>query len=315
MKIIIPGGSGQVGTILARHFHTAGDEVVILSRAPRELPWKALPWDGKTLAGWAKEFEGANAVINLAGRNVNCRYKERNRREILESRVNSVRAVGQAIENCSSPPPVWLQASTATIYAHRFDAPNDEFTGIIGGNEPEAPDSWKFSIEVAKAWEQAVDEAHAPRTRKVKMRSAMIMSPDPGGIFATLLMLVRLGIGGKAGSGRQFISWVHYQDFVRAVRWIIRNERLEGVINIASPNPIPQVEFMHHLRSAWGMPIGLPATKWMLEIGAFFIRTETELILKSRRVIPGRLSQDGFQFEYPAWPGAARDLCAAWRAR
>lgn len=314
MKIIIPGGSGQVGTILARHFHSKGDEVVILSRSARELPWRVAQWDGATVGAWADEFESADVVINLAGRTVNCRYTQENQREILESRVNSVRAVGQAIARSSNPPSLWLQASTATIYAHRFEAANDEYNGIIGGNEPDAPDKWKFSIDVAQAWERALDEAEVPRTRKVKMRSAMIMSPDPGGIFGTLLRLVQLGLGGRAGSGRQYISWVHHRDFVRALEWIIGREHLNGVINIASPNPIPQADFMRHLRDAWGMPIALPATEWMLEIGAFFLGTETELILKSRRVVPGKLIQDGFEFAYPEWPEAAEDLCADWRA-
>lgn len=315
MKVIIPGGSGQVGTLLARHFHGKGDEVVILSRSARELPWRAVPWDGKTVDGWAEEFEGADVVINLAGRNVNCRYTPKNKREILESRIHSVKAVGQAVAQSSDPPPVWLQASTATIYAHRFDAPNDEFSGLIGGNEPDAPDKWRFSIEVAQAWERTLDRVDVPNTRKVKMRSAMIMGPDPGGIFSVLLRLVRWGLGGRVGSGRQYMSWVHYQDFIRALEWIMKHEHLEGVINIASPYPIPYAEFMRHLREAWGMPIGLPATTWMLEIGAFILRTESELVLKSRRVVPGRLSKDGFTFDFPEWPQAAQDLCDEWGGR
>lgn len=309
MKLVIPGGSGQVGTMLARHFHSQSDEVVILSRSRRQLPWKSVLWDAETPGGWTNELEDADVIINLAGRNVNCRYTERNRREILESRVNSVKAVGRGIQGCSTPPPLWLQASTATIYAHTFGAPNDEFTGTIGGNEPEAPDKWKFSVDVAQAWERTLDEMKVPDTRKIKMRSAMIMDPEPGGIFHTLLTLTRIGLGGRAGSGRQFISWIHYRDFIRAVEWMIDRPHLDGVINIASPNPIPHAEFMRHLRDAWGMPIGLPAAEWMLEIGAFFIRTETELILKSRRVVPGRLSQDGFEFRFPEWQQAAQDLC------
>jgi len=272
-------------------------------------------WDGASLGEWVHALDGADVVINLAGRNVNCRYNAENRRQIMDSRVNSVRAIAKAIAECSSPPPIWLQASTATIYAHRFDAPNDEFSGLIGGNEPDAPDKWRFSIEVAKAWEQELDLANVPQTRKVKMRSAMIMSPDPGGIFATLLGLVRFGLGGRAASGRQFISWIHYRDFVRAINWIIEHPDLDGVVNIASPNPLPQADFMRALRKAWGTPIGLPATKWMLEIGALFLNTETELILKSRRVIPSKLLQQGFRFEFPDWEEAARDLCTAWRTR
>ena len=309
MKVMIPGGSGQVGTLLARVLHHEGHEVVVLSRQPATRPWRVLPWDGATPGDWVKELNGCDAVINLAGRSVNCRYGARNRREILDSRVLSTRVVGQGIAQSAHPPRVWLQASTATIYSHRFDAPNDERSGLIGGNEPNAPSSWKFSIDVAQAWERAFNDAITPQTRKVALRSAMTMSPDAGGIFDTLLRLVRFGLGGSAGDGRQFVSWVHYTDFVEAIHWLIDHDAFEGVVNIASPNPLPFAEFMRCLREAWGMPFGLPASNWMLEIGALFMRTETELILKSRRVIPGRLLKEGFVFKYPLWPDAARDLC------
>jgi NAD dependent epimerase/dehydratase family enzyme len=171
MKVVIPGGSGQVGTVLARYFHTQGDEVVVLSREPIAAPWRVLAWDGETLGGWSKEFEGADVVINLAGRSVNCRYTPVNRTAILQSRVLSTRAVGRAIAHASYPPKLWLQASTATIYAHRFDAANDEYTGILGGEEPDAPDTWRFSIDVAKAWEKAASEVNTPNTRRVLLRS------------------------------------------------------------------------------------------------------------------------------------------------
>jgi len=313
MKIVIPGGSGQVGTILARAFHQAGHEVIVLSRRPGKSPWRSVAWDSTTLGDWTAELEGSDAVINLAGRNVNCRYTARNRRLILESRVRSTQVVGRAIAATSRPPRVWLQAGTATIYAHRYDAPNDEATGIIGGGEPDAPSTWGFSIDVAKAWEQAFNDSATSRTRKVLMRSAMTMSPDRGGIFAVLLRLVRLGLGGRVGDGRQYVSWIHYQDFIRAVLWMIEHEELEGVYNLAAPNPLPYAEFMQTLRAAWGTPLGLPAAKWMLEIGTFLLRTESELILKSRRVVPSRLLHTGFAFHYPTWSEAARDLCT--RAR
>lgn len=315
MKIIIPGGSGQVGTMLAREYHSRGHHVVVVSRKPGAAPWRVLPWDASTLGNWAAEFENSDVVINLAGRSVNCRYHDANRRAILDSRVDSTRTVGQAIANCKVPPRVWLQASTATIYAHRYDAPNDEMTGIIGGNEPDAPDTWRFSIDVATAWERACNECATPKTRKILMRSAMTMSPHPGGIFTTLLGLVRKGLGGTCGNGRQFVSWIHDRDFIRAVDWLIENEDLTGPINICSPNPLPNRNFMRELRLAWGAFIGLPATEWMLEIGARVLRTETELILKSRRVVPGRLTASGFQFMQPTWPKAAEDLCRRWRAR
>jgi uncharacterized protein len=313
MKIVIPGGSGQVGTTLARAFQRDGHEVTVLSRQPDTRPWPVTVWDGATLGGWSKALDGCDAVINLAGRSVNCRYTPANRKTILESRVLSTRVVGQAIAQAARPPRVWLQASTATIYAHRYDAPNDETSGVLGGQEPDMPGSWTFSTDVARAWERAFDDATVPQTRKVALRSAITLSPDAGGIFDTLLGLVRLGLGGSAGDGRQFVSWVHSEDFVQAIRWLIGREDIDGAVNIASPNPLPNAEFMRVLREAWGTPIGLPATKWMLEIGAILMRTETELILKSRRVVPRRLLEHGFVFKYALWPDAARDLCRQWR--
>ncbi len=309
MKIVLPGGSGQVGTVLARGFQADGHDVVVLSRQPRPTPWRTVEWDARTSGSWTSELEGADVVINLAGRNVNCRYGSENRRQIMDSRVNATRAVGAALAAAARPPRVWLQASTATIYAHRFDAPNDEATGILGGEEPDVPASWRFSIDVARAWERAANNALTPRTRTVLLRSAMIMSPDRGGIFDTLLTLVRLGLGGRAGDGRQFVSWIHYVDFIRALYWLIDNDEINGAVNVASPNPLAYGDFMNALRAAWGMPIGLPATRWMLEVGAFVLRTETELVLKSRRVVPGRLLSGGFSFDFPQWPVAARDLC------
>ena len=314
MKIVMPGGSGQIGTLLGRAFQGLGHEVVELSRRPSSRPWRVLPWDAKTVGPWAAEFEGADAIINLAGKNVNCRYDPVNRAEILQSRVDSTSAVGEAIQRAQHPPRVWLQSSTATIYAHRFDAANDEATGIIGGNEPGVPDTWSFSIEVAKAWERAAKEAGPlPKTRTVLLRSAMTMSPDAGGIFDIMLRLVRLGLGGTAGDGKQFISWIHEADFIRAVQWLIENESISGAVNVCAPHPLPNAEFMREFRQAWGARIGLPAARWMLELGAVFLRTETELILKSRRVVPGRLLQAGFAFHFPDWPSAVRDLCKRWR--
>jgi hypothetical protein len=310
MKIVIPGGSGQVGTILARALHADGHEVVVLSRNPSAAPWRTMKWDATMLDKWAAEIDGADVVINLAGRSVNCRYTAENRREIMESRIRSTRLVGAAIARAVHPPRVWLQASTATIYAHRFEAANDEATGIIGGHEPGVPDTWCFSIEVATSWERAAREANAaaPSTRLVLMRSAMTMSPDRGGIFDTLLGLAKRGLGGNAGDGRQFVSWIHEFDFVRAIRWLIDHGDISGPVNLASPTPLPYGDFMRALREAAGARAGLPAARWMLEVGAVFMRTETELVLKSRRVVPGVLLKSGFVFEHPAWPAAAHEL-------
>jgi uncharacterized protein len=316
MKLILPGGTGQVGTILARAFHAEGHQVVVLGRHPAAAPWRVLRWNpaaGGEREEWMDAFDGADVVVNLAGRSVNCRYTAKNRKEIMDSRIASVRAVGRAIARAKRPPSVWLQASTATIYAHRYDAPNDDVTGIIGGAERGAPDSWRFSIDVATSWEAALDAIETPHTRKVKLRSALTLSPDRGGIFDTLLGLIRRGFGGTSGDGRQYVSWVHERDFIRAVSWIAGRDHLDGAVNIASPHPLPNREFMAALRRAWGAPVGLPATKWMLEIGAVLLGTETELVLKSRRVVPRRLLEDGFTFEYPRFEDAARELCQRWR--
>jgi uncharacterized protein len=313
MKIVIPGGTGQVGVLLGRAFHADGHEVIVLGRNPSNAPWSTLEWDAESLGEWVASLNGADVVINMAGQNVNCRYTAANRKEIIASRVNSTRLIGEAINQVANPPKIWLQASTATIYSHRFDAPNDEYSGIIGGQETDAPKKWQYSIKVAQAWERTLDEAQVRNTRKIKLRSAMIMSPGRDGIFDTLLKLVRVGLGGRAGSGKQYVSWIHEIDFIRSINWLIENPDVEGVVNIASPNPLPYVEFISAIRTAWGIRLGLPATHWMLEIGSFFLRTETELVLKSRRVVPGKLLNKGFKFAYPNWSGAVNELVQRWR--
>lgn len=288
---------------------------MVLSRKPAEAPWRIVGWDGETLGEWTAEIEGADAVINLAGQSVNCRYTAENRKLIKDSRVKSTTVIGDAIAQAWKPPRAWLQASTATIYAHRYDAPNDEATGIIGGSEPNAPDTWRFSIDVATSWEGALKESPTPNTRRVAMRTAIVMNPDHGSPFDILLRLVRFGLGGQAGDGKQYMSWIHDQDFVRAVLWLIEHDELEGPVNLAAPNPLTNAEFMRVLRSAWGIPFGLPACEWMLELGAFMLDSEPELILKSRRVVPTKLLQSGFTFQFPAWPDAAHELCSRARRK
>ena len=305
--VVIAGGSGFLGQILACHFQEGGWEVVVLSRARRQagLIGRTVEWDGRTLGFWQKELEGAAAIINLSGKSVDCRYHARNRKEILESRVNSTRVLGDAISRCTRPPSVWLNASTATIYRHTFAEPWDE-TGEIGAAH-EAKDA--FSIDVAKAWETTLEEAKTPRTRKVAMRSAMVLGLGGNSVFPVLRRLVRFGLGGRMGSGSQFVSWIHQTDFCRAVEWLLRHDQLEGPVNLAAPNPLPNREMMRTLRQVCGVPFGLPATNWMLEVGAFFLRTETELIIKSRRVLPRRLLESGFEFRFPGIREALEDLC------
>jgi uncharacterized protein (TIGR01777 family) len=235
--------------------------------------------------------------------------------EIKESRIVTTRLVGEAIASAAYPPALWMNASTSTIYRHAIDRPMDDIDGEIGGNEPGTPSTWRFSYDVATSWERTFFAARTPHTRKVALRTSMTMSPDKGGVFDTLLTLVRFGLGGKAGSGQQFVSWVHHADFVRAVEFLIERTDLDGCINVTSPHPLPNRDFMADLRRAYGATVGLPAAAWMLEIGAIFLRTETELILKSRRVVPRRLVDAGFDFQFPEWSSAASDLVQRRRSR
>ncbi|MBN8711441.1 MAG: TIGR01777 family protein [Verrucomicrobia bacterium 61-8] len=310
MKIVIAGGSGHVGQAIRRNWQRPEDEIVILSRRPRSGGCREVGWDGKSSGAWVEELDGCDVLINLAGRSVNCRYTEENQGAIMDSRVYSTRALGEAIRSCKRPPAVWLQSSTATIYAHTHGAGHTEEHGVIGGNEPGVPAKWRFSIDVATAWERECLAAKTPSTRKVLLRSAIIMSRDHGSAFDILLRLARLGLGGKMGDGRQYMSWVHEGDFVRALRWIIGHPSLEGPVNISSPYPLPNAGFMKILREAAGIRFGLSAAPWQLAIGTWMLRSETELILKSRRVLPERLLKSGFSFLFPKWQDAAEDLCA-----
>jgi len=313
VKIVLAAGTGQIGALLARSFLARGDDVVVLTRGTRGLA-RVVTWDATTLGDWAAELDGADVVVNLAGRSVNCRYTEANLAEMLRSRVDSTRVIGEAIARAAHPPRVWLQMSTATISAHRLDAANDEATGIIGGSELGVPDYWRRSVEIGTAWERSLAEAVTPRTRRVALRTTMVMSPDRGGIFDVLLGLVRRGLGGPIGGGAQYVSWIHDADFVRAIDFLIARDDLDGAVNLAAPEPLPQADFMRALREAAAVRVGLPATTWMAEIGAWALRTDTELLLKSRRVVPGRLRDAGFEFTQPSWPAAARDLVSRWRA-
>ncbi len=304
-RTILAGGSGFLGAALTRRFLAAGNEVIILTRSPknRNDAAREVFWDAQNPGEWAALVDGAHAVINLTGRSVDCRYTEKNRRGIIYSRVNSTRAIGEAIARCTNPPSVWLNASSATLYKHTFDHVMDE-SGETGATR-EAKDA--FSIEVIQQWEQALNEAVTPATRKIALRITMVFGPDAG-VFPVLRRLARFGLGGKMGSGRQFVSWIHHEDFCRAVEWLFERNDLSGPVNIAAPTPQTNTEMMRLMRESCRAPFGLPAAEWMLEIGAFFLRTETELILKSRRVVPGRLLASGFQFHFPTLEDALRNL-------
>jgi uncharacterized protein (TIGR01777 family) len=317
VKVVIPGGTGQVGGLLRRALSARGDEVVVLSRHPGPLEpgIRHVGWDGRTLGDWAAEVDGADAVVNLAGRTVSCRYTTENLAQMMDSRVESTRVVGTAIAQAARPPRVWLQMSTANIYADRRDAPNDEANGLIGGHEPGVPDYSEFSVRIARCWEAAEQDAVVPHTRCVALRSAMVMSPDRGGVFDVLLRMARLGLGGPVAGGGQYVSWIHDTDFIRAVELLIDRDDLDGPVNLAAPQPLPQRDLMRDLRHAWGRRPGLPATAWMAEIGAWVLRTDTELLLKSRRVVPGRLLDAGLEFELAQWPDAAADLVRRVRTR
>lgn len=262
---------------------------------------------------WASAIDGADVVINLAGRSVNCRYNQKNLDEMMTSRTRSVDVIGRAILQSAHPPKIWLQSSTATIYKHRYDAANDEYTGILGGDEPGAPRTWNASIEIAKAWERATNEARTPDTRKVLMRSAMTMSPDSGSVFDVFSALARKGLGGRLGDGKQYVSWIHQDDFARAVSFLIEHEDLTGPVNICSPNPLPQEQFIRILREAWGVKFGFPAPAPLVELGTWAMKTESELVLKSRRVVPTRLLENGFEFKFPTWKDAVEDLVRCYR--
>lgn len=304
-RIVLAGGTGFLGRSLSTFLGARGYEVVVLTRSPKAARRiQEIGWDGRTLGDWSKSLDGAAALINLSGRSVNCRYHPRNRRVILESRVESTRVVGEAIAICRVPPPVWLNASTATIYKHTFGPPWNE-AGEIGGTHA-AKD--EFSVEVAAAWERTLEESPTPLTRKVAMRTALVLGLEKNSVFPVLRTLARIGLGGKMGDGKQFVSWIHQTDYCRAVEWLVAHEQFKGPVNVSAPHPVTNREMMKMFRELCGAPAGLPAARWMLEVGAFILRTETELIIKSRHVTPQRLLESGFTFQFPHLREALENL-------
>lgn len=287
-KLIIVAGTGFLGQVLVNHFKNNFEQIVILTRgiSKTEGKVKFVNWNARTLTGWENELENATALINLAGKSVDCRYTKANKREILLSRIESTKVLNKAVLKCKNPPKHWLNSSTATIYRFSLDKKMDEVDGEIGND---------FSMNVAQSWEKAFFKTETPQTLKTALRTSIVLGKN-GGAFIPLKRLAQFGFGGKQGNGNQFISWIHEHDFARAVDFIIQKE-MTGCVNIVSPNPIANVDFMKKLRKAVGQFIGIPTPKFILKIGAFIIGTEPELVLKSRNVIPKKLIDNGFQFE------------------
>lgn len=297
-KLIIAAGTGFLGQVLVDHFKDSFDEIVILTRGKSDSSEseqakqnknniKYVNWNAKSFSGWELELENATILINLAGKSVDCRYNEKNKQEIYNSRIDSTKILNEAVLQCENPPKHWLNSSTSTIYRFSLDKQMDETTGEIGND---------FSMNIAKSWEKAFFETKTPKTLKTALRTSIVLGKN-GGAFIPLKTLAKLRMGGKQGKGNQFISWIHEDDFARAVAFVIEN-KLENEINIVSPNPISNVNFMSKLRKAVGMPIGISQPEWLLELGSKIINTETELVLKSRNVIPKRLQENGFSFKY-----------------
>lgn len=288
-KLIIAAGTGFLGQVLANHFKDQFKEIVILTRgkSKTEHSIRYVNWNAKTFSGWEKELENTDLLINLAGKSVDCRYTEENKKEILKSRIASTSILNLAVTNCKNPPKHWMNSSTATIYRHSLDKQMNEVNGEIGND---------FSMNVAKSWEQAFFEIATPQTKKTALRTSIVLGKK-GGAFVPLKNLTKLGFGGKQGKGNQFISWIHEKDFARAIEFIFRKE-ITGVINIVSPKPIQNNLFMKTLRMTLGVPTGFPIGEKLLKVGARIIGTETELVLKSRNVVPKRLVENGFEFEF-----------------
>lgn len=322
LRVVIPGGSGQVGSMLARYFQERGCHVTVLTRGPYTATWQTVHWDGQTLGDWVETLEGADVCIHLSGRRIDCRYTARNRRDLLASRVGPTRLLHQAFAILETPPRLWMNASAANLYPHApqgsaLDSPMDESFATAKGREAAGrriPESWRWAESLVREWEAAFFERETPRTRKIALRTSLVFGPEPGSVFAVLSRLARAGLGGTQGNGRQYVSWIHEADYARAVEFLIAHEEIEGPVNLAAPNPLPNREFMAALREAWEMPNGLPAPAPLIALGMFLLRTEPELVLKSRRVVPGQLLGAGFEFEFPEWFEAAQDLVRRWRA-
>jgi uncharacterized protein (TIGR01777 family) len=314
-KIIIAGGSGFIGEEMIRYFGKE-NTIIILTRkipdstnnrnqytnlTPVELAnTKFAQWDGKTIGGWVDELDAADLLVNMAGKSVNCRYTKKNKQEIIDSRIDTTNILGEAIRILSKPPKLWINASSATIYRHAEDKPQDEFTGEIKDD---------FSVRVCKQWEETFYQQQTPHTRKIALRMAITLGS--GGVMIPYFNLLKFGLGGKQGSGNQMYSWVHIEDSCRMIEYLYEHEELVGTFNCSSPYPVTNKLFMETLRKATHTTIGLPAFEWMLKLGAIVIGTETELVLKSRWVIPSKIQQAGFEFKYPLLKDALEQVIAS----
>jgi uncharacterized protein (TIGR01777 family) len=299
-KIVIAGGNGYLGKVLANYYKDKTEEVVILSRQEKQAEEniRTVTWDGKSRGKWTADLVKADLLINLCGKNVNCRYTAANKAEIIASRVQPTELLGEVIRDLFEPPKLWINVTSATIYRHAEDRPQDEETGEIGTG---------FSVDVCNRWEAAFNKFETPKTRKVALRMGIVLGRE-GSVFPKLLNLVRLGMGGMQGDGEQYVSWLHEHDAARSTEWLMDHPELEGVFNCTAPNPVKNAELMRIIRKVYKMPLGLPAPAWLLKIGAIVIGTETELILKSRWVLPKRLLDSGFVFEYPDAEKAVREI-------
>jgi len=296
MKIIIAAGTGFLGKNLEKYFTEKGNQVYILTRNPKRE--NEIYWDAKTLGEWKGVLENADVLINLTGKSVDCRYNEENKKEIYYSRIDSTNVLQQAVDQSVKKPKVWLNASSATIYIHSETHLNTEENGIIGDD---------FSMNICKSWEKEFFTVKNENIRKVALRTSIVLGKN-GGAFPKLKLMTKLGLGGKQGRGNQNVSWIHIDDFCKAVDFIINNENIVGEINITAPNPLPNENFMRKLRKEMNISFGLNAPVWQLEIASIFLRTETELLLKSRNVHPEKLLQSGFEFTYPDIEKAFKSL-------
>ncbi|WP_082504525.1 MULTISPECIES: TIGR01777 family oxidoreductase [unclassified Chryseobacterium] len=296
MKIIIAAGTGFLGQNLEKYFTDKRNDVYILTRNPKKK--NHIYWDAETLGDWKNSLENADVLINLTGKSVDCRYTENNKKEIYSLRIDSTKVLQQAIHQCHNKPKVWLNSSSATIYTHSETHLNTEENGVIGDD---------FSMNICKSWETEFFKVQTDNVRKTALRTSIVLG-NYGGAFTKLKMITKIGLGGKQGRGNQNISWIHIDDFCRAVDYIIENENLSGKINVTAPNPISNEEFMRKLRKEMKIPFGLNAAVWQFEIASVFLGTETELLLKSRNVYPEKLIRSGFTFNFPTVETAFHNL-------